>query len=143
MDFPLRLNAVPSLRLLRTVFACAALAATAALAHDDHGKPQHGGVVAEASTFQVELVAGPKGPVLYVTDHGKPLSTAGASGKLVVLAAGQKSELALAPAGGNRLAPPQHPQTNGMVERFNGLIEEVLQSHLFHSGEELQTTLLR
>ena len=107
MDFPLRLNAVPSLRLLRTVFACAALAATAALAHDDHGKPQHGGVVAEASTFQVELVAGPKGPVLYVTDHGKPLSTAGASGKLVVLAAGQKSELALAPAGGNRLAPPQ------------------------------------
>ena len=107
MDFPLRLNAVPSLRLLRTVFACAALAATAALAHDDHGKPQHGGVVAEASTFQVELVAGPRGPVLYVTDHGKPLSTAGASGKLVVLAAGQKSELALAPAGGNRLAPPQ------------------------------------
>ncbi len=43
----------------------------------------------------------------------------------------------------HRLAPPPHPQTNGMVERFNGLIEEVLQSHLFHSGEELQTTLHR
>jgi len=43
----------------------------------------------------------------------------------------------------HRLAPPQHPQTNGMVERFNGRIEEVLQSHHFHSGEELQTTLHR
>ncbi len=43
----------------------------------------------------------------------------------------------------HRLAPPQHPQTNGMVERFNGRIEEVLQSHHFHSGEELETTLHR
>ena len=43
----------------------------------------------------------------------------------------------------HRLAPPQHPQTNGMVERFNGRIEEVLHSHRFHSGEELETTLHR
>ncbi len=43
----------------------------------------------------------------------------------------------------HRLAPPQHPQTNGMVERFNGRIEEVLQSHHFHSGEELEATLHR
>ena len=40
----------------------------------------------------------------------------------------------------HRLAPPQHPQTNGMVERLNGRIEEVLKSHHFHSGEELGTT---
>ena len=40
-------------------------------------------------------------------------------------------------------APPQHPQTNGMVERFNGRIAEVLQSHNFRSGEELETTLHR
>ena len=43
----------------------------------------------------------------------------------------------------HRLAPPQHPQTNGMVERFNGRIEEVMQSHHFRSGEELETALLR
>jgi hypothetical protein len=30
-----------------------------------------------------------------------------------------------------------------MVERFNGRIEEVLQSHHFRSGEEMETTLHR
>ena len=39
----------------------------------------------------------------------------------------------------HRLALPQHPQTNGMVERFNGRIEEVLQSHHFRYGEEIET----
>ena len=32
---------------------------------------------------------------------------------------------------------------SGMVERFNGGIEEVLRSHHFQSGEELETTLYR
>ena len=41
----------------------------------------------------------------------------------------------------HRLTPPKSPQTNGMVERFNGRIEEVLQSHHFRSGEELEATL--
>ena len=43
----------------------------------------------------------------------------------------------------HRLTPPRSPQTNGMVERFNGRIEEVLQSHHFRSGDELGTTLHR
>ncbi|MBL3561219.1 integrase core domain-containing protein, partial [Rhodovulum sulfidophilum] len=42
----------------------------------------------------------------------------------------------------HRLAPPMRPQTNGMVERFNGRIEDVLQSHRFHSGEDLEQTIL-
>jgi transposase InsO family protein len=43
----------------------------------------------------------------------------------------------------HRLTPPKSPQTNGMVERFNGRIEDVLQGHHFRSGEDLEQTLLR
>jgi transposase InsO family protein len=43
----------------------------------------------------------------------------------------------------HRLAPPMRPATNGMVERFNGRIEDVLQSHHFGSREDLEQTLLR
>jgi len=43
----------------------------------------------------------------------------------------------------HRLTPPRRPQTNGMVERFNGRIAEVLRSHHFVSGQDLQQTLLR
>jgi transposase InsO family protein len=35
----------------------------------------------------------------------------------------------------HRLTPPASPRTNGLVERFNGRIEAVLQSHHFRSGE--------
>jgi hypothetical protein len=92
---------------LAAAFAAAALgAAGPAAAHGEHGKPMYGGVVAEAGAFQGELVNGPKGAVLYVTDHGQPVPTAGASAKLVVLAGAQRSELELAPAGDNRMAAP-------------------------------------
>ena len=35
------------------------------------------------------------------------------------------------------------PQTNGMVEQFNGRIQDLLQRHRFHSGEDLEQTILR
>ncbi len=41
----------------------------------------------------------------------------------------------------HRLSPPRHPQTNGMVERFNGRISEVVQQTRFASGAELEATL--
>ena len=43
----------------------------------------------------------------------------------------------------HRLTPPMRPQTNGMVKRFNGRIEDVLQRHWFQSGEDLEQTILR
>jgi Integrase core domain len=42
----------------------------------------------------------------------------------------------------HRLAPPRHPQTNGMVERFNGRINELLQQTRFDSAVDLEQTLL-
>ena len=41
----------------------------------------------------------------------------------------------------HRLIKPRHPQTNGMVERFNGRISEILKSTHFVSSQDLQTTL--
>ena len=41
----------------------------------------------------------------------------------------------------HRLIPPRHPQTNGMVERFNGRIAEILCSERFDSSADLKQTL--
>ena len=43
----------------------------------------------------------------------------------------------------HRLTKPKSPQTNGMVERFNGRLEQVLRSHHFNSAEDLEKTLHR
>ena len=42
----------------------------------------------------------------------------------------------------HRLSPPRYPQTNGMVERFNGRISEVIAQTRFHSAAQLEQTLL-
>ncbi|WP_210547297.1 IS481 family transposase [Rhodoferax sp. PAMC 29310] len=41
----------------------------------------------------------------------------------------------------HRLSPPRHPQTNGMVERFNGRISDLVKQTRFASAAELEATL--
>ena len=43
----------------------------------------------------------------------------------------------------HRLTKVRRPQTNGMVERFNGRIADILRTHHFQSGKELEHTLKR
>lgn len=43
----------------------------------------------------------------------------------------------------HRLTKPRTPRTNGMVERFNGRIANVLKTYRFNSREDMQQTLQR
>jgi len=43
----------------------------------------------------------------------------------------------------HRLIKPKHPQTNGMVARFNGRISDILTTTYFDSGKSLKQTLMR
>ena len=52
-----------------------------AQAHAEHGKPQYGGVYAEAGEAQLEIVSKGNEITVYVTHHGEPVPTAGLSGR--------------------------------------------------------------
>jgi hypothetical protein len=81
----------------------AALLAQPVLAHDDHGKPQWGGVVADAGDFQAELVIKGGQAKIYLSLHTDMLPSQGASGKLTLLAGGKKEELVLQPVSDSAL----------------------------------------
>jgi hypothetical protein len=51
-----------------------------------------------------ELVAKPDTLTLYVSDHGKPVPTPGATAKAVIYAGSEKTAVKLEPAGDNRLS---------------------------------------
>lgn len=94
---------------LKSMLTAAALAgalsfaSSAALAHAEHGQSQYGGVVAEAGEAQFEIIVKDGRLTVYVTNHGVPVDTTGASGKLTALAGSAKIEFDLKPAGDNRL----------------------------------------
>jgi hypothetical protein len=96
--------------LTAAVLGLSALGFNAALAHGG-AKPKHGGVVQAASDLSFELVARDGGAVIYVEDHGKPVTPTGMKGKLTVLNGAEKSEAELSVAGdkleakGIRLSP--------------------------------------
>jgi len=90
----------PAMKNLALPFALSLLlAASPTWAHTDHLKPQFGGITADAESFQVELVAKGNQITLYLSEHGAPVESAGASGKLIVLSGKDKEEVALAPNG--------------------------------------------
>lgn len=86
-----------------TLFAFCVSLGTTVLAHTEAPKTAHGGVMAKVEPLDVELVATPRKLTLYVMDHGKAVDTKGATAKLTVLAGTEKVEVALLPAGDNRL----------------------------------------
>lgn len=61
--------------------------------------PKHGGVVVETKAGDMELVAKSDLIVIHVSDHGKPMKLASATGKVTVFNGNDKSEAALALAG--------------------------------------------
>lgn len=84
--------------LASAILGLAVLGSGAALAHGG-ATPRHGGIVQAASDLSFELVAQPGGAVLYIEDHGKPMSPDGISGKLTVLKGSERSEAVLTVAG--------------------------------------------
>ncbi|KIF81598.1 hypothetical protein [Noviherbaspirillum autotrophicum] len=89
-------------KLLTLVAIAASVAATGAYAHGD--KPKHGGIVQSASNdISFELVNKDGKATIYVEDHGKPVATAGTSGKLTVLNGADKTEVPLEPTADNIL----------------------------------------
>jgi len=91
--------------------------------------------VAKAVPFKIQTL---------LTDNGKEF-TDRLFGKRAKDASGEHEFDALCDALDieHRLTKPRTPKTNGMVERFNGRLEQVLRSHHFNSAQDLEKTLHR
>jgi len=112
----------------------------------------------KAAAFQVRTI---------LTDHGKEFTDRFITqGERTPTGQHQFDQLCAELGIEHRLTRPRRPQTNGMValdgcpppkglparmpeeterrdQRFNGRIADILRTHHFHSGEELEATLLR
>lgn len=84
--------------------ALAAFALVSAMPAFAHGsmRPQHGGMVAMSGEIVVELVRGPTGVSVYVTEEDEPLPASTMTGKLTVSAGGAKADTPLVAGPGNR-----------------------------------------
>lgn len=100
--------------LLRSGLAALALVAAPAVVHA-HGsmKPQHGGMVQMTGETMFELVTGPKGADVYLSEEDEPIPAAGYTAKLIQTAAGKKTEAPLKAAGGNKLSAPGFKAAKG------------------------------
>ena len=103
-----------TLNFFRMGLTALALVAAPALLHA-HGsmKPQHGGMVQMTGETMFELVSGPKGVDVYLSEEDEPMAAAAFTAKLTQTAAGKKSEAILKPAGGNKLSAPGFKPAKG------------------------------
>ena len=81
---------------------CSSLFSLPVFAHGSL-EPAHGGVIVEGKSITAELVATPESLAVYLSNHGKPVDAQGAAGEVLLLSAGKKASVPLAPAEGNRL----------------------------------------
>ena len=90
------------MRLMTIIATGFVLMASSALAHDAKGR--HGGRVADAGNYHVELVANGDAVEVYLTDHdNKPLPPAGYKGVAILSASGKSVRIVLAPADAAKL----------------------------------------
>ena len=89
------------MKLMIAVTLVAAALTGNAFAHG--AKPKHGGVVQTANDLSFELVAKGDTATIYIEDHDKPFSAAGATGKLTVLNGAEKTEATLQPTANGTL----------------------------------------
>lgn len=78
------------------------LSVNSAIAHGS-AKPMYGGIVQMANDLTFELVADNDGAILYLMDHGKPMSAKGITGKLTILQGSKKTDAEVKEAGDNKL----------------------------------------
>ena len=95
-------HTTPLIALAAFSFGLAITSVAFAAGSHDH-TPKFGGIVAEGKAFDAELVAKPDLITVHVSDHGKPMATKGAKGKITMLAGAEKTEAELVPAGDNRM----------------------------------------
>jgi hypothetical protein len=100
--------------IFRSGLAAMALIAAPAVLHA-HGsmKPQHGGMVEMTGETMFELVTGPNGVDVYLSEEDEPIPAAGYTAKLIQTVAGQKSEALLSADGGNKLSAPGFQAAKG------------------------------
>jgi transposase InsO family protein len=100
---------------------------------------------ARASGFLKRLLkAAPFKIATVLTDNGKEFSDRfGATGERAPTGRHAFDRVCTAHAIAHRLIKPRPPQTNGMVERFNGRIAEILATPRLRRGEHLRDTLTR
>lgn len=87
--------------LTAIIIGVSALASGPIQGHEEAA--QRGGIVRTVSDRQYELIVKGSDATIFVDDHGKPLSTAGMTGKLTALMGKETTEAELRTAGDNRL----------------------------------------